>query len=438
MPRKVLFVAHNHPKLLAGGVEIYLGALYEELARSNRFEPMILARAGRPFTATDAYHPGTPFTMVGGDPNQYLLYTDIEDFDYFWGRLSKTKEVLAEHFRDFLLAHRPDVIHFQHTAYLGYDMVRVARNTLPHAAIVYSLHEYLPICHRNGQMVRTMNDELCQEESPRRCHECFPDITPQAFYMRKRFAQSHLALVDRFTTPSEYVKQRYVDWGIPASRITVKGYPSAPRTDVEARQPGAHERFAYFGQLNPYKGADVLLRAMDILGEAFPGHLYIYGANLDKQSPAWRERFEALLAVERSTVTFAGEYHHSELGKLMAQADWVLVPSIWWETGPIVVLEAFQHGLPVICSDIGGMSEKVSDGVNGLHFRTGSAEDLANVMQRAVETPGLWDELRAGIPPSPSHTIAEDAEILAALYDDLLANGTPARASSQLQEVPSG
>ena len=53
----------------------------------------------------------------------------------------------------------------------------------------------------------------------------------------------------------------------------------------------------------------------------------------------------------------------------MARIDWVVVPSIWWETGPLVVMEAFQYGRPVICSDIGGMSEKVTDGVNGLHFR---------------------------------------------------------------------
>jgi glycosyltransferase involved in cell wall biosynthesis len=433
---RVLYVAHNHPQLLAGGVEIYLGTVYEELSRSERFEPMILARAGRPFTATDAPHDGTPLTMVGGDPGQYLLYTDIEDFDYYWGRLSSTKSVLSQHFRDFLLAHEPDVVHFQHTAYLGYDMVRIARNTLPHAPIVYSLHEYLPICHRNGQMVRTANDELCQEESSRRCHECFPDISPQAFYMRKRFAQSHLALVDRFTTPSQYVKDRYVDWGIPAEKILVKGYPSAPRSDLEPGEHGARNRFAYFGQLNPYKGADVLLEAMDILGEDFPGHLTIYGANLDKQSPQWRERFEALLGVERSTVTFAGEYHHSELPKLMAHEDWVLVPSIWWETGPIVVWEAFQHGRPVICSDIGGMSEKVTDQVNGLHFRTGSAQDLADVMQRAAETPGLWQELQAGIPTQPGHDVAEDVRILTDMYETLLAERDPARA--ELQGVAGG
>ena len=61
----------------------------------------------------------------------------------------------------------------------------------------------------------------------------------------------------------------------------------------------------------------------------------------------------------------------------MARIDWVVVPSIWWENGPLVILEAFQHGRPVICSDIGGMSEKVTDGVNGLHFRRGDPRDLA-------------------------------------------------------------
>ena len=78
-----------------------------------------------------------------------------------------------------------------------------------------------------------------------------------------------------------------------------------------------------------------------------------------------------------STVTFAGPYDHDrELYELMARTDWVVVPSIWWETGPLVVMEAFQYGRPVICSDIGGMSTRVTDGVNGMHFRRRDAEDL--------------------------------------------------------------
>ena len=57
-----------------------------------------------------------------------------------------------------------------------------------------------------------------------------------------------------------------------------------------------------------------------------------------------------------------------------------------------------MHGRPVICSDIGGMAEKVTDGVNGLHFAAGNPAQLAETIRLAVSTPGLWDRLRDGHP----------------------------------------
>jgi glycosyltransferase involved in cell wall biosynthesis len=118
--------------------------------------------------------------------------------------------------------------------------------------------------------------------------------------------------------------------------------------------------------------------------------------------------------------------------------DWVVVPSVWWETGPLVVWEAFQYGRPVICSDIGGMSEKVADGVNGLHFRRGDAVDLAAAMQRAMETPGLWDTLRGGIPSRPGHPLDEHVANLTGIYSSLLADRRAVDADAPLQEVAGG
>ena len=62
----------------------------------------------------------------------------------------------------------------------------------------------------------------------------------------------------------------------------------------------------------------------------------------------------------------------------MATVDWIVMPSIWWENSPVVIQEASCIGRPPIVSDIGGMAEKVRDGVDGLHFRAGSPEDLAD------------------------------------------------------------
>jgi glycosyltransferase involved in cell wall biosynthesis len=78
----------------------------------------------------------------------------------------------------------------------------------------------------------------------------------------------------------------------------------------------------------------------------------------------------------------------------MKDVDWVIVPSIWWENSPIVIQEAFLHGRPIISSNIGGMAEKIRDGVDGLHFRVGSVEDLVDRMTEALTAPQLWDRLR--------------------------------------------
>jgi glycosyltransferase involved in cell wall biosynthesis len=95
-----------------------------------------------------------------------------------------------------------------------------------------------------------------------------------------------------------------------------------------------------------------------------------------------------------------------------------VVPSIWWENSPLVIQEAFGHGRPVICSDIGGMAEKVRDGVSGLHFRVGDPISLAETIARACATPGLWKALTSGIPKVRS--MPRHVDTLSGLYKTIL------------------
>ncbi len=442
---KVLYVSHNHAAVRPGGLEFCVQDLYEAAKQRGEFEPVLLARTGPPYAQVTRADTSSPFALVGADPNQYLFYNhvarDLSNYDALFGR-SADKDDLTRAYAEFLMGHRPDIVHFHHTLFLGYDMLRATRNALPDAPIVYSLHDYIPICHRDGQMVRTMHNELCDEESPRRCHECFPNISPQTFYMRKRFIQSQLELVDRFVAPSEYVAERYVDWGIPSAKIVVQPHSRPPMEttadDFELEDDiRSRNRFAYFGQLSPYKGADVLLEAMDLLGSGFDGELWIFGGNLEIQNPVFRERFEALLGADRGNVKFLGPYERGAIPKLMARIDWVVVPSIWWETGPITVWEAFQNGRPVISSDIGGMSEKVVHGVNGLHFRTGDPHDLAKTIERAAGTPGLWEQLHARVPRRPAHSVEEDLAMTTTIYRELLERRDGVDGDRRLEAVES-
>jgi glycosyltransferase involved in cell wall biosynthesis len=435
-PQKILFVSLNHPAVRPGGAEGYALDVHRTLTDSDDFEPIFLARAGPPVSHNAQPHAGPPFAAVNRDPNQYFFYTDLDGFDWLNGRLYN-RTVLTRFYRDFLLAHKPDIVHFQHTLFMGYDIIRVTRNALPRAAIVYTLHEYLPICHRNGQMVRTKANELCQEESPRRCNECFPTISQEAFFARKRFIQSHLSLVDYFITPTEYALERFVEWGIPRSKIQAEPYgyvagdePPLALSEDAYGSGRKRNRFGFFGQLTAFKGVDVLLNAMRMLGDDFDGHLWIYGANLDVQPKEFRDQVASLVEEVGDKVTVVGEYLPSEVGNVMAKIDWVVVPSIWSETGPLVVWEAFQYKRPVICSDIGGMAEKVIDGISGLHFSRNDPEGLAQVMLEAAGEPELWTKLSSRVPRP--YSMSDHVDVLRAIYRKAAAMRQRADARSPL------
>jgi glycosyltransferase involved in cell wall biosynthesis len=427
--KRVLYVLHNHPATRPGGAEAYALELYEAMRESDEFEPVLVARVGPHQHTQNLARPGTPFSLVNDeDPAQYFVYTDAGVYDWFLGTFPE-KSLYTLYFKDLLRSFRPDVVHFQHTHFIGYDLVTLTRRVLPDVPILYTLHEYIPICHRDGQLVRTVGEQLCTHASPRRCNQCFPDWSPQHFFLRERLIKAHLSHVDLFLAPSNFLLERYVDWGIPREKIRFEDYGRLPEN--RAPQPAgerARNRLGFFGQVSPYKGAEILLAAMRILKEAQPDvHLWLYGANMDVLPPDARESLvEAMqTAAADGNVTLAGAYDHAAVPRLMADVDWIVVPSRWWENSPLVIQEAFMHGRPVICSDIGGMKEKVTHGVNGLHFTVSNPQSLADTITHAVTTPGLWDKLQAGIPGVFS--MEEHMSNLARIYGDLTERHLPPR-----------
>jgi len=418
MSLRVLYVAHNHPSVRPGGAEQHALELHRAMAATAGIESVLLTKGGPPVGPGGRTHEGTYVAPVSRRPDEYFLYTDGYDFDYINGSISD-KDFYTKHFRAFLKAIRPDVVHFQHTLHLGYELIREVRNTLPDAPIVYTLHEYLPICARDGQMVRARNDELCDEATPQRCHECFPHISPQTFFLRKRFIQSQLDLVDLFLAPSRFLMRRYIDWGIPESKIRFEDYGRSAAVNFPDPARDHRTRLGFFGQINPFKGVHVLLEAMKLLDkDGASATLRIHGANLDIQEGEFRRNIAGLLEDTSRNVALIGKYSPAEQPALIRNVDWVVVPSIWWENSPLVIQEAFLNQRPVICSDVGGMAEKVSDGVNGLHFRVGDPRSLSEVIRRATTGTETWEQMRRGIPPV--YRLDEQVKKLSAGYHDLI------------------
>lgn len=399
---RILFITHNHPSLHPGGSEIFAHDLFKAVKGLSRFEAMFLACTN---TVHREQKPGTSFQTVGRSSDELILWAG--HFDHFTLSQIDLHGVVPD-LTAFLESFRPEVVHFHHSLLIGVEMLFLVRRLLPAAKIVFTLHDYYGICANHGQMVKAGSMELCRQASPDACGKCFPGVGTDRFVLREKHIKTMFSLVDRFIAPSEFLRQRYIAWGIEAERIAVvrNGRPAVMPTPVKAGE-GRRNSFAYFGNLSPFKGVTVALDAARRLQQAGNGGFTLaLNGGMPFQSDTFKTEFAALLAAAAPAVQHLGPYQAEDIPALMAEVDWVIVPSVWWENAPLVIQEAFQHRRPVICGNIGGMAESVRDGVDGLHFRAGDPNSLAEAMSRAMYEPGLWERLRAAIPAVPSMTDA--------------------------------
>jgi len=432
---KILVLSHGHPTFSIGGAEVASYNLHQGLDALSDCESHYLGRVGPPVVP----HQGTPFLSLRQKEREALFYAN--DYDYF--RLSnRDLETVSSHFLNFVRDIAPDVVHVHHFLGFGVECLYALRKTLPNAAIVVTLHEYLSICHNHGQMVKTRNGALCHKATPADCAMCFPDVAAARFMKRELFLKAFFRHVDAFVSPSRFLLERYVDWGVPRDKMVFLengleiGEAAPPRPLPTGG--GRRSHFGYFGQLNQFKGIKVLIEAVARVPARDWGEdamLSVFGGNIEVQPESFQREFRRLVANAGRRVRFFGSYKGPELPRLMRDVDWVVVPSTWWENSPVVIQEAFLHGRPVIASDIGGMAEKVRHNVNGLHFRAGSAESLVDRMVEALRSRELWDRLHARIPRPLGNVDA--AEQHRTLYRELLAQRGRAAAPSLVPfEIP--
>ncbi len=413
---RILFLCHGHPALQAGGTEIAAQALFRAMRERPGVDGLFVA-------ATTLLHrpanPGTPFQAVGGEPDELLMRT--EGFDRFM--LSQTDlHGIAPEMEALLREQQPDIVHLHHPLLVGVEALHLVRRAVPAAKIVLTLHDYFAICANEGQM-RTSAGQLCREASLDACRRCLPDRSATEFRLRELHIRSMYRLVDRFIAPSRFLRDRYIAWGIEPSRITVlaNGLPPGKAVPHRTAAPGSRrDRFAFFGHINESKGSMVALAASALLTARGDAHLL----TLHGGAPYQTDRFLAAFAQalrEAPDARHAGAYGRDEIATRIADADWVVVPSVWWENAPLVIQEAFLHRRPVITSGVGGMAEAVRDGLTGLHAAPNDPHSLADAMARATDA-SLWAAMVKRLPAPMSAQAAADAHL--ALYQKL---GAPAR-----------
>lgn len=187
------------------------------------------------------------------------------------------------------------------------------------------------------------------------------------------------APVQLFICPSRFIAEKMSQAGVFPDRLEVLPH-FAVSTGVETkRQPGGD--LLYAGRLSSEKAVDVVIRAV---GRMHPRPvLQVAGEGPE------RERLEALAASEApGHVRFLGRLSRQELQGRLASAAALVIPSRFYENQPMIILEAFAAGIPVVGSNFGGIRELVDHGVDGLLVPPEQPSELADALQELLADPG--------------------------------------------------
>lgn len=217
---KILVVGAGHPDLAPGDGPAVAYALFAGLRAREGVEATLLASVDRTMPAL--FKPGAHITAFDGRAGEYLFLS--HDVDPWWHR--NGEPLLVEAFAEFLALIRPDAVHFHAFMSLGVELPTLTRRMLPDCRIVFTLHDFLAICAAEGSMIRRTDAALCDHASPVRCHQCFPDVPPERFFLRAAVVKAHLSAVDVFAMPREAMRNPFVRFGLPTEKLVV--VPNAP------------------------------------------------------------------------------------------------------------------------------------------------------------------------------------------------------------------
>jgi len=339
--------------------------------------------------------------------------TEISDLGSFrtakqtlWSmKTSEEIEVVVSKFR-------PSVIHAHNTFPLISPSLfwAASRANVP---TVQTLHNFRLLC---VQAMFLRNERVCEDclgTIPWRgiVRRCYRSSAAESAVLVGMLAL-HRALgtfsnkVSQFIALNEFCRRKFIEGGLPADRISVK--PNF--VDIEPSAEGPRAGGLYVGRLSAEKGIGVLVEAAAHLPKAFK--IGVYGSGPEQAN-----------AEKSSNLVCYGWRSSDELQVAMRNAEFLVMPSLWYENSPRALIEAFASGLPVIASRIGALGELVQDGRTGLLFEAGSSRDLAEKMLWASSHPAEMRRLgksaraeyESRYSPEPNY------EQLMAIYMDVLA-----------------
>ena len=309
---------------------------------------------------------------------------------------------------------RPDIVHCHNTFPLVSPSVYQTAG-VRNIPVVQSLHNFRLVCPQAFLLRDDKPCEACLGALPWRgvVHRCYRGSAAQSAVLVamigvNRMLGTYQKSVTRYVALNDFCRRKFIQSGLPADRIVVKpNFVDLPSILVDTPRRGG----LFVGRISREKG-------IRVIGEAYRSMpagertLDVIGQGIEEQ---WLDDIDG--------VRMLGRKSSDEIYQAMSHAAYLLMPSIWYENFPRVLVEAFGCGLPVIASRLGAMAELVEDGVTGLLVEPGDAVDLAHKIAWADANPKVMREMgrTARLRYEQKYTASANFESLTSIYREAIA-----------------
>ena len=287
---------------------------------------------------------------------------------------------------------RPDVVHV-HTPFplLSPAVFRTAKRL--GVPTVTTLHSYrysciAATCFRDGAVCEDCVGKRVKLPGLR--HRCYHDSVGASAALTVSLAV-HRGVgtfhqsVDRFLALTGFSRQLLIRDGIPAEKVVVKPN-SVPDPGVAAGERSGVPYVTFAGRLLDIKGVQTMLDAWE---RADHGDLQLRIAGDGPMRQLVQERCQ-----RDPSISCLGWLDENAVFELMAGAQAVLVPSLWYEGLPLVMLRSLAVGTPVIASDLDNISAELLEDDAGEAFAVGDPAALAATLTGLAHDPKRWERRR--------------------------------------------
>jgi glycosyltransferase involved in cell wall biosynthesis len=292
--------------------------------------------------------------------------------------------------RQVITAFRPDIAHVRNIYHhLSPSILwELKAQGVP---VLYHLNDFKLLCPTYNMVAKGRVCERCRGGQFRHvltegCYTGPPGsalvLMAEAYF--HRWLGTYQKCVDQFLAPSRFAREKLVQNGFDAQKITVLPHFQKLPAHVPPNS-AAQAPILYFGRLSPEKGVADLLQAMKHLP---PLQLQIAG-----DGPQRLELENLARDLSLKNVEFTGHVGGRVLEQMIASARFTVLPSRAYETLGKTILESYAWGRPVVASDLGSRRELIEQGETGLLFAPGNVEQLAKAISFLVERPELTAQM---------------------------------------------